>query len=228
MTTTSYAFDPTGQLPANLVTGEQHILTMQNYRDYHFIVPTYAPYFSDSVIMTIVDTNNNSRRLYEGVDYTCTHNFLGASRSCTKPIYGSLSINDLTLAGIVTLQYQTLGGNWVLNLAQIMQILSDRIHNPRITAWEMVTGYPTIFPPIDHEWNLVDMVGMTEVVAALAGISDALSTSLLTGWQAHILASNPHNTTAHDVDAYTRAEVDAMFAALGIDGADQLYHLLGR
>ena len=41
-------FDPTGKAPSNLIQQEIHVITKQNYRDYHYIVPTFAPFFSET------------------------------------------------------------------------------------------------------------------------------------------------------------------------------------
>lgn len=198
---TTYPFDPTGQLASNLIPAEMQILTAQNYRDFHFIVPNLAPYFTDSLVITFQDTNGNIKTLTEGVDYVCTHVFHDASLACAKPIAGSISFYDTLLAGQVQLKYQTLGGIWTIDQTAIETILADRLHNPRITTWEQVTEQPVTFPVIDHEWNLVDLVGMSDVVNALANIEDMLRQTGSTGLAAHIADhNNPHLVTAAQVN----------------------------
>lgn len=172
--TPTYAFDPTGKLAANLIVGEQQILTEANYRDFHFIVPKMAPYFAESLSISFRSITNEVRPLNEGVDYYCTHEFIGASRSTVKPVFGSISFLDLQLAGVVTLSYQTLGDVWVQEDTKIAEILADRLHNPRITAWESVVDMPYAFPPIDHAWDLTDLVGASEIVASLQKIEQAI------------------------------------------------------
>jgi hypothetical protein len=82
-------FDPTGKAPSNLIQQEIHVITKQNYRDYHYIVPTFAPFFSETsydgvdtpVKLTIKLLDNTVKELREGIDYVFTHKFVTASRS---------------------------------------------------------------------------------------------------------------------------------------------------
>lgn len=195
MPTTTYPFDPTGNLLANKIVNEQQILTATNFRDFHFIVPKWAPYFSDSLVIKHRALDNTVRTLVEGIDFYCTHWFISASRACAKPIYGSISFLNTSLAGVITLTYQTLGGIWTLDTALINQILADSLNNPRTTAWDVVSNMPTRFPPIDHEWDLVDMVGATQLAAAIAGVESALRQTGTGGIESHIVdMNNPHQT----------------------------------
>lgn len=212
--TTSYPFDPTGKKVTNKIVGEQHALTSSNYRDFHFIVPKLAPYFADSLRAMFRDTQGNLRNLVPGVDFQHTHWFVAASRACAAPVYGSISFYDLNLVGTVIIDYQTVGGIWVQDAAKIAQILSDRLHNPRTTAWDQVVDMPVSFPVIDHEWNLQDMVGMSDVTLKLTAIATAIRSNQLDGLSGHMAARNPHRTTAADVGAYNMAQIDAMFAAV--------------
>jgi hypothetical protein len=170
-----YQFDPTGTLPANRITGEQHIITVVSGRNYHFIVPTYAPFFADGCTVSYRDIDNNIRFLVEGIDFYFCFQFIAASRSCAKPIYGGISFLNLELAGVVTLVYQTVGGTWTLDPVQINEILSDTTRNPRVTSWEHVASVPALFPVVDHEWNLTDLVGMSDVVQSVDEVALAIA-----------------------------------------------------
>jgi hypothetical protein len=171
----TYAFDPSGVSLANKVTGETHVLTAVNSRAYHYIVPTFAPFFGAGLVVVFKDTTNAIRPLVEGLDYLLSYQFIGASRATAKPIYGGISLINTELSGVITLSYQTLGGEWTLDTAAISQMLSDTLRNPRTTSWEQIAGVPKVFPPIDHAWNLIDLVGMAEVRDALVDISDEIA-----------------------------------------------------
>ena len=221
MNNLAYPFDPTGALQSNKITGEQQILTASNFRDYHFIVPRWAPYFTTSLVVKHRALDNSVTTLVEGQDYYCTHEFISASRACATPIAGSISFTNLDLTGVILLEYQTLGGIWTQDEAKIAEILADRLHNPRITAWDEVVDMPISFPPIDHEWDLVDMVGQAEVLEALQAIEDVLRQTGDAGLAQHLAdLNNPHQTTKaqvglSDVQNYpvaTRAEAVAGLA----------------
>ncbi|BDD79588.1 hypothetical protein [Burkholderia phage FLC9] len=196
----AYPFDPTGSLASNLITGEQQILTAVNWTDYQFIVPRWAPFFYDSLVVTFTDTQGNTRTLVEGEDYYACFEFISASRACAKPIWGGVQFINPLLSGVIKLQYQTLGGIWTLDTTTISALLADRLANPRITAWEQVVDQPVMFPVIDHEWDLVDLVGASDIVAALGGIEDMLRQTGSTGLAAHLADfTNPHRVTATQV-----------------------------
>lgn len=197
---TPYPFDPTGALLSNLVPSEQQIVTPPNFRDFYFLIPKAAPYFGDSLVITLKDLENQSRTLVEGVDFYPTHRFISASRATAKPIYGSITLLDKELAGVVTLKYQTIGGIWTIDEATAAEVLANTLLNPRITSWEVVVDQPIAFPPIDHEWDLVDMVGATEMVEAIDRITAALNESGGNAITQHIAdLQNPHKTTATQV-----------------------------
>lgn len=172
---TPYQFDPTGTLPANRITGEQHIITAASAGNYHYVVPTFSPFFSDGCSVSYRDIDNNVRILVEGIDFHFGYQFIAASRSCAKPIYGGISFLNLELAGVVTLVYQTVGGNWTLDSAAINEILSDTLRNPRVVSWEQIANVPTLFPAVDHEWNLQDLVGMSDVQDAIDGVAATIA-----------------------------------------------------
>ncbi len=211
---TTYPFDPTGTLASNLITGEQQILTAVNFADYHFIVPNIAPYFTASLQVTFQAVNGAQSTLVEGVDYVCTNVFHDASLACATPIAGSISFYNTALAGIVSLTYQTLGGIWTLDLPEITAILATTLLNPRITTWEQVTNQPVTFPVIDHEWDLVDLVGMSEVVTALTAIEGAILTQITGAFQTHVTNfGNPHDVTCAQIGAPTIAQMNASISS---------------
>lgn len=198
-------FDNTGKLASNRVTGEKHVISAANNKDFHFIVPLFAPFFADE---TLAVGHTSSAGVYTllrlGIDYLPAHQFIGASRACAKPIYGSISLLNTKLAGTITLTYQTLGGSWTLALSELATILTDVIINPRALSWEQVVDKPVLFPVIDHEWNLDDLVGAKEIVDEIRGVADAIAQASLqpveTVETTHVLDhNNPHNVTKTQV-----------------------------
>lgn len=168
-------FDPTGQKASNRITGEKQVLTPPPWRDFHFIIPIMAPYFSDSFKMYDVDTGDE---LVEGEHFAFTHRFYGASKAIMKPVYGSILFFDKTLTGAVEMEYQSIGGEWTIDGTQISKILAQKQYNPRITTWEQVAAVPLQFPVIDHDWHLTDMVGMSDVKNSIDNLSISVEDAL--------------------------------------------------
>lgn len=200
MTTYTYALDTTGTLPANKITNELHVVTAANSRDFYCIVPKLGPFFENGLIVEYQDQQGSVRQLVKNVDYYPSNIFLSASRACAKQVWGSITLLDNSLVGVVKLkQYQSIGGEWVLDTNTWTALLANITANPRITTWEQLTGVPNIFPPVDHPLDLVDMVGMTDTVDAIRSIEQAIlqsGGSMSTLLRAHLLnLDNPHGTT---------------------------------
>lgn len=208
-------FDPTGLLATNLVTNEQQILTAANGINQHFIVPIAGPYFAESLIVTLKNNLGVVTRLVPGVDYLNTHWFISASRACAKQVYGSISFLNIAQAGILDLQYQSVGGPWTIDSTAVATILADTIHNPRITAWEQVTNYPATFPVINHQWDLANLVGASDLVNGLAAVNDTIRLKQVTGLAVHLAdTNNPHQVTAAQTNAYTTDQINMLLTNL--------------
>lgn len=197
---TAYPFDPSGTSSANRIANEQHVITAQNFRDYHYVIPKFAPFFEANLSIRLQYPNGTVRNLTHGVDYYLSNQFLDASRATAKPVYGSISFLDTDTSGILSLSYNTVGGQWNLTPAEITRILAEEMRNPRTTTWEQITYLPERFPVIDHEWNLVDMVGASKMVEAIDQVRAAILSANGGGLQSHIdNYSNPHNVTKAQV-----------------------------
>lgn len=226
VTLPSYPFDPTGTLASCRITGEQQTLSGANSQDYYFVVPKIAPFFKEGLVLKLKN-GNDLRDMVENVDYYLSHEFYSASQACAKQVFGSISILRTDLTGILILTYQTVGGDWVIDDAKIAEIMSDRAHNPRTITWEEVANPPYAFPPVDHPWDLVDLVGGKEVVEAIGGIEAALRASTGDGLELHKAdKNNPHGVTAAIIDAYTRSQAQQQSAqaaaAAVLDHAGQI------
>lgn len=196
--TTQYPFDPTGQASTNLITGERQILTPPDWSDYYFILPLATPFFVNDKLKLVLQPSG--KVLTEGVDYVLCYRFYDATVQCAAPVYGGLYFMDKTLSGVIELQYQTLGGDWTLNASQIAEVLANQLLNPITTTWEEVVDVPYQFPPISHQWDIIDMTGASDIVNVLNQMVTALLQTGDSGLAAHLADfNNPHRTTAAQV-----------------------------
>lgn len=195
----AYPFDPTGESNENLIVKESHIISPPDYTDFYFVVPAVGPFFEHNLV---VQHWPSGRILVNGVDFVLSYKFLGASRATAKPVYGALSIYDREISGVLEVTYQTLGGPWTINEAKAAELLSNAMNNPRTTTWEQVVELPQSFPVIDHEWDLVDMVGASELKDSIDRITDTLLDQVGGGGSGENHAANrdnPHQVTKAQV-----------------------------
>jgi hypothetical protein len=196
-TTYTYPFDPTGSATTNAVANERHVLSPPAWTDFYFIVPKYAPYFRDSLRAI---HRPSGKLLVEGVDYHCTHYFHAASHGVARRVYGSITMLDKTLTGVIEISYQTIGGDWILDASADLSRLTNTQLNPRITTWEQVVDVPYQFPPIDHEWNLEDLKGVEAILPILESMTEAIRESAGSDFALHINdKANPHSVTKAQV-----------------------------
>jgi hypothetical protein len=169
-----YPFDPTGKASTNYILNEQHIVTEANYRDYFFIVPNFAPFFIDDLIIKHHNLND-VRTLVEGVDYYLALNYLGATRSIGQPIYGAISLNSLINIGVISISYRTLGGPWCADIHHVLEHLAEREYNPRLVAWDQVTNVQETFPPINHQQDFESLLGYEDLIQAIVNLSTTIA-----------------------------------------------------
>lgn len=199
MTTYSYPEDRTGLAPTNRVVSESQVVTYDNTRDYHFLVPEFAPFFAESV-RVFKRAGATLFPLVYGVDFHFGMHFVGASLSTAKDVYGAIVPLGVSEDTEYVLEYQTLGGQWTLDTAAMTTTIADIVKNPRALTWEQIVNLPAMFTPTDHPWNFTDMVGQTEVVNAIIQIATAILNRASGDEYNHVRnLLNPHNTNKDQV-----------------------------
>lgn len=173
----TFPFDPTGQAVTNLIVNEQHAVQEANYRDYYYIVPTFAPFFASDVSVIFTATDGSHRTLIEGQDYYFAVPFIGATRSIGTPLYGAISFNNSILSGSVSLRYHTLGGDFTTDPNAILQNLALLAYNPRTALWDVITNKPAVFPPINHSQNIDTVFGAEAVIQAIIDLANTIANS---------------------------------------------------
>lgn len=212
-----YPLDVTGVSPGNRVVGERKTLNPPvESLDFHYILPVAAPYYRDSVILTLV---SSGRVLVRGIDWMPGHKFHSASfelQGIRGGLYTSILFMDRTLTGELDLEYQSLGGEWTLSENKILEILSNRLVDPRFVTYDEVSDKPNVFPPVDHNHDAADLTGMVELIASNYDIAAAIR-ERSTDW----LANLPILTNQW----YTKDEVDLLLAQMAADIEDRLLEL---
>ena len=215
----SYPLDLSGVAPSNLIPNELHSVNEAQFRDYYFVVPKMAPFYVDNFNMTL-QTGADVRPLVEDVDYSFALPYVTGTRHTGKQMYGAVTLNNLSMNGILRTTYQTVGGDQVADRLTILTLLADRAYNPRTTIWDVLTNVPNAFPPVPHYQDYEDFKGQEAVVEALALIRDAIiANSSLTSEKitAFLTEFNQGQSTA-----YIRKSGDAMTGPLELRAAPAL------
>lgn len=169
----TFPLDLSGNNPANLIRNELHSVNEAKFRDFYFIVPRLSPFYIDNFTATIT-INNVTRVLQEDVDFSFSLPYVTGTRVTGKAMYGAITLHNLNINGIISITYQTVGGNQVADRLEILTILADKVYNPRTTIWDIVTNVPDAFPPTPHFQDYNTFFGQEQVVTALGRIRDAI------------------------------------------------------
>lgn len=214
--TVIYPLDLTGVSPNNLIQNELHSVNESKYSSYYFIVPNFSPFYVDNFKATIT-TGTVTRDLIEDVDFSFALSYVTGTRTTGKAMYGAITLHNLNLNGIISIDYQTIGGDQIADRLQVLTVLADRAYNPRTTIWDILTNTPTAFPPVPHYNDYENFYGQEQLVQALGEIRDAiLQNSSLTQEQ---LIEFLNTINSGVLGSYLRKTGDTMTGRLMLAGA---------
>ena len=171
--TVTYPLDLSGIAATNLIQGELHSVSEAHYRDYYFIVPELSPFYVDNFSATIT-VGGVTTPLHEDVDFSFALSYVNGTRVTGKAMYGGITLHNLSLNGILSINYQTVGGDQVADRLIVLTCLADKAYNPRTTIYDILSGVPNAFPPVPHYQDYDDFYGQNEVVNKLGEIRDAI------------------------------------------------------
>ena len=202
----SYPLDTTGLSPGNLVSNEIHTLTEINTAPYRILIPTFAPFYLDNFTLTHISSTGVSTNLIADSDFYLCLPYIGASRSIGKFVYGGITINDSIINGTIKVTYQTIGGDWTADAAYVRERLIEKVYNPRLTIWDIVTDKPDQFPPTAHTQPADTIYGQQELIASLDRIAAQITAGALAPSNNAMSAAlhparkdNPHEVTKAQV-----------------------------
>ena len=208
----AYQLDTTGVSPENLISEEEQVLTESNYKDYAYIIPDFAPFYITNLTVVHVQQDDSERELVMGVDYYPALQFVAATRSIGRELWGGISFTNRNIQGIVKLTYQTLGGKWVGDRQYVLESLAERNYNPRIAYWDDVTNVQEIFPVINHEQEYDTIYGQAEVINAIDRLAGVVSNGGFgVEYSRHLTNfDNPHGVTLKQLgyDAATEEDME--------------------
>lgn len=165
---TRYALDRTGINPANLVSDEEHPISLS---DQSLIVPKFGYFYKESLV---IEDAVSGTPLNAG-QYICTEFHQSASLKYGKAIFGSILITDDALVNPVKITYQVLGGENTRSAENIIDVYYDRLQPDLAVPWDDLEGKPREYPPKKgHFHNFDEIHDWIRVFRYLDGIRDAI------------------------------------------------------
>ena len=170
-----YPFDPTGMSKQNHVE-EIYDLTDTNRNEFNYIIPRYAPFYSSSVKIERLDTEDNQPLVLEkDHDY-----YLGGHFGEMEPYVGGkqrieslILFDDRRITGRYKVTYQTLGGSFILDATGYAAQIANYLVNPLQTPWAEIVGRPVNYPVKPHGHDVGELVGVQDLIDAILQLSAA-------------------------------------------------------
>ena len=160
----AYPYNPLANNPSCIVPNEVHALSEYTNK-WRCIVPIYAPFFRDSLIIVHVDTG---RTLIEGIDFYLTHYCKTASTVTKRAVFGSIMLTMPLTGRLEFRQYMTLGGQFNVRRSDVLIHLADvDMADPRNEDWEVVMRYIRPVEPISAPNNIEEAISLDIVAAAI-------------------------------------------------------------
>lgn len=170
-----YPYDASGVAETNKIVDElRSVQPPADVDQPSFIILRASPFFRESLSL-YTGPNKTGTRLIEGRDFFITHDFVAGSNYLGKPMAGGISFTNALYKGNVYAHYQTLGGDFIVNDAVVLEELTRRFYaDLRWVRWDQLSEVPSAFPPDAHRHVVTDIKTMADVYYSLEKIAAAL------------------------------------------------------
>lgn len=166
-----YPYDPVGENPECLVTGERYALSSIN-NSYRSIIPEFSPFFGRDVVITHWPSG---KTLKLGVDFEFGSRVQCSFDIASEWLYGSINFKNPDIGGEIAIeQYRTIGGNFTQGGQAVMNYLANVLVDPAILSWEDVLGKLEEYPVQQHAQNWHDFGNKARIAQAIDTIPGAM------------------------------------------------------
>jgi len=163
-----YPIDPTAVNPNNRIVGEEHDLGTGVNRA---IVPHYSAFYSESLVVWVED---QVEPLVPNQHYIAAQLHADATASLNREVCMAVVIIDQNVMGKVTLEYQTVGGDFSVSVDALRQAIEDEDLDERTVSWGDIIARPSAYPPAPHLHDIGDLYGFEYVTEALEALRHAI------------------------------------------------------
>lgn len=225
-----YPYDYTGTLAENRFEESRQVLSTDNSD--RVIILKHAPFFPNLEI----SVEGSSIPLKVGVDYELVYQLTPLEQIASDDLFCGVQLLSPLVTGELTFKGNTVGGDFVDPIQEILDVLVKHLNSPLTGKWEDVNGVPALMPKMAtyRDWadllnthylaNAIDdfadkiadgQLSEEEAIAALLANVRALDAAIdAFDYPSHIAAKNPHNTTQTQINAHPKnmAAADAVMA----------------
>lgn len=215
-----FPYDYTGKLEENKFSETRKLLSNDNSD--RVIILDHAPFFPNLT----VKVRGSSSPLKRGVDYELVYQLTPMEQIASADLFCGVQILSPVVTGELMFDGNTVGGDFVDPLKEILDLLVKHLNSPLDGDWEDVNGVPALMPRkrTFRDWadllnthfladsidNFAEKVGAgslneQESIGMLKANVLALHAAIdQFNYPAHIAATNPHETTNEQINAHPK------------------------
>jgi len=142
-------------------------------------VPRAAPFYSRNCK---IKKKGSNTYLTLGVDYAFAHPFSRFTRKYNRNVFGSvILLKDFTGQELI-IEYDTIGGPFVLDEVAFATLVANIMNSPRIVDWGNLVNVPEEWPADPHEhpetqtYDYLEMMeSMTSLIAVMTDTASTMN-----------------------------------------------------
>lgn len=165
-----YPLDLTGRSPDNLVTGERHTLVDNSRDEMRVFVPNHGAFYTDTIVVRDI----SGSKLRPNDDFIATYLYEEATKRSGLEVCAALVVLNPNVPSEVSIDYQTVGGEFATSTAALEQVLQTLEDDDRPVVWGDIIGKPSEYPPGEHLHALWELYGFEYLVVQLERVVQAI------------------------------------------------------
>lgn len=167
----TYEWNPFQDLVANRVTAEP--VHVQGGTGGAIVIPLASPLFSRNFKIRLKESGRELSM--ERGEFSFLYPFGDFIKKYNRLVYGAIQINNVTQPTDFEIDYDTIGGDFVLNDIAYAEALANTLTSPRTIDWSEITNLPTEYPPDPHEHPASDTMNYGDLIVWMHSYLDAVT-----------------------------------------------------
>lgn len=196
----TYPWNPFQDIVACRVTGEEHQVDANGAG---IIVPRNGPFFSRNVVIRVKESGRELS--FAAGDYSFLYPFGRFNQKYNRLVWGAIQLRGISSPVDVEVDYDTIGGDFVLSDIAYAEAVANQLTSPRTTPWENIVNLPTEWQPDPHDHPASDTMNYNDLITWMTSfMSAAMQTpdaTWMSRFEAHLNADlqNAHKASLEDL-----------------------------
>ena len=152
---TVYPVDYSGNAVSNKILNENITLSLPSNTRYRAFTPVNGPYFLNSIAIKDL-TSNQTLTKSQYVPFFLIQ-AATAKTSTAGAVYSVIIITDSSVSNNLAITYQTIGGDYVGDYANIVNLVNLAINDTRSVDWDNITNHVMTYDAAYHTHDLTSL-----------------------------------------------------------------------